>query len=152
MTWFAATDASLFLPERFPVFTRRRDGVDLFGVPSVDGCTVKVSLADGYGEVDDPDALDLRVPEEMLGTIVSAVRELLPGLVPEPVRVSAYMDAFTAGHRAVVGEAPDVPHAVLLCGFSGHGFKLAPVVGEVAADLVMHGETTVVPPGLRWGA
>ena len=31
---------------------------------------------------------------------------------------------------------------VILCGgFSGHGFKFAPVIGEIAADLALTGET-----------
>lgn len=141
MTWFAADDPALFTPQRFPVFTRRREDVNIFGLPSVDGYTVKVSLATDYGDVADPDALDLDVPPAELMMITSVVGELLPGLVPEPLRVSAYMDAFTPAHRAVVGPAEDLPNTILMCGFSGHGFKLAPVVGEVAADLLMHGET-----------
>jgi sarcosine oxidase len=27
------------------------------------------------------------------------------------------------------------------CGFSGHGFKFAPTVGEILADLAEHGKT-----------
>jgi sarcosine oxidase len=27
--------------------------------------------------------------------------------------------------------------------FSGHGFKLAPAIGEVAADLIRHGNTSL---------
>jgi sarcosine oxidase len=30
---------------------------------------------------------------------------------------------------------------VLACGFSGHGFKFAPVVGEILADLATTGAT-----------
>jgi sarcosine oxidase len=139
MTWFAAESPETFAPHRFPVFTRRWEGIDLFGLPSVDGYTVKVALADGYGELDDAGALDPRVAPEELDTISSIVRELLPGLIPEPVRVDAYMDGFTPDHRPVVAALQ--PATVLVCGFSGHGFKLAPVVGEIAADLVTDGET-----------
>jgi sarcosine oxidase len=27
------------------------------------------------------------------------------------------------------------------CGFSGHGFKFAPVVGQILADIAEHGKT-----------
>ena len=30
---------------------------------------------------------------------------------------------------------------MLACGFSGHGFKLTPVLGEVLADLAVDGAT-----------
>jgi sarcosine oxidase len=29
----------------------------------------------------------------------------------------------------------------IACGFSGHGFKFAPVVGEILADLALDGAT-----------
>ena len=139
MSWFASADPAAFTPDRFPVFTRRWGGTDLFGLPSVDGRTVKVALADAAGEVEDPCDLDPRVPAGELATINEVVTELLPGLVPEPVRAHAYMDAFTPDLRPVIA-APS-PASVLLCGFSGHGFKLAPVVGEIAADLATYGKT-----------
>jgi glycine/D-amino acid oxidase-like deaminating enzyme len=41
----------------------------------------------------------------------------------------------------LIGPHPEHPSALVLGGFSGHGFKLAPVVGEIAADLISDGET-----------
>ena len=35
----------------------------------------------------------------------------------------------------------------MACGFSGHGFKFAPVVGEILADLALEGQTAL-PIGL----
>jgi sarcosine oxidase len=47
------------------------------------------------------------------------------------------------GDDFVLGYHPGAyGRVVLAIGFSGHGFKFAPVVGEIAADLVIHGETT----------
>jgi sarcosine oxidase len=36
---------------------------------------------------------------------------------------------------------PDLPQVVLGAGFSGHGFKFSPVVGEILADLALDGVT-----------
>jgi sarcosine oxidase len=47
----------------------------------------------------------------------------------------------------VVGRHPRHPQVVVACGFSGHGFKFAPVIGEIVADLVIDG-TTTHPVGL----
>jgi sarcosine oxidase len=41
----------------------------------------------------------------------------------------------------VVGLLPGVPEVTVLGGFSGHGFKFAPVMGDVAADLALQGHT-----------
>ena len=48
---------------------------------------------------------------------------------------SAPDDAF------VLGTLSDTPQVVLACGFSGHGFKFGPVIGDIAADLVLEGKT-----------
>ena len=141
MTWFAARDPAAFSPGRFPVFVRRSRGADFFGVPTVDDCTVKVALVAEYGEVEDPDALDPTVNVDDLREINGVVRDLLPGLVPEPLRVSAYMDAYTHDGHPIVGSIASAPNTVFLAGFSGHGFKMAPVMGEIAADLALEGET-----------
>ena len=42
---------------------------------------------------------------------------------------------------------PEHEHVTVACGFSGHGFKFVPVVGEVLADLATTG-TTAHPIGL----
>ncbi len=39
----------------------------------------------------------------------------------------------------MVGPHPEFPRVVLACGFSGHGFKFTPVLGEVLADLATGG-------------
>lgn len=36
---------------------------------------------------------------------------------------------------------PADPRVVFAAGFSGHGFKFAPVIGEALADLALDGET-----------
>ena len=41
----------------------------------------------------------------------------------------------------VIGRLDDMPQVVVACGFSGHGFKFVPVVGEIVADLVQTGST-----------
>jgi sarcosine oxidase len=69
------------------------------------------------------------------------VAELLPGLLPTPVRISSYMDAYTSDGHGLVGALPGTDNVWLLGAFSGHGFKLATAFGQVAADLVTEGKT-----------
>jgi sarcosine oxidase subunit beta len=53
----------------------------------------------------------------------------------------------TPDHNALIGEAPDVSRFLYATGFSGHGFLMAPAVGEVVRDLYL-GQT----PSLDVGA
>jgi glycine/D-amino acid oxidase-like deaminating enzyme len=41
----------------------------------------------------------------------------------------------------VLGQHPEHPGIVLGGGFSGHGFKFGPVLGEILADLATRGES-----------
>lgn len=141
MTWFPARDPGQFTVPRFPIFIRQTDGYDISGWPSVDGASVKVAVNYGYDRVADPDRLDRGVPDELLAPIRAAVAELLPGLIPDPVRIGAYLDGYTADHHAAVGRAPGLPNTLLACGFSGHGFKLAPAIGLALAQLATDGRT-----------
>ena len=41
----------------------------------------------------------------------------------------------------IIDRLPRHDRVTIACGFSGHGFKFATVVGEVLADLAMHGKS-----------
>lgn len=141
MTWYQAEDPKLWQPDACPIFIRDADDVHIFGIPTLDGGSVKVAPHASYGTFDDADDLDRNVDVADLAPINAAVARYLSGLVPEPVRVSAYMDAYTTDGHGLVGRAPGTENVWLLGGFSGHGFKMAPAFGQVAADLVRTGTT-----------
>jgi sarcosine oxidase len=144
MTWYhpRGTVAD-YLPDAFPIFIRETEGAHIFGLPTLDGGSVKVAPHASYGEMRDADELDRNVAAADLERINSLVGELLPGLVPTPVRVASYMDGYTPDGHAVVGAMPGMENVWLLGGFSGHGFKMAPAFGRVAADLVTIGKTSL---------
>jgi glycine/D-amino acid oxidase-like deaminating enzyme len=46
--------------------------------------------------------------------------------------------------QPVLGSVPGIEGLHLAAGFSGHGFKLSPITGELIAEQIMHGRTTLV--------
>jgi len=142
LTWFPALDPASFSSKVFPAFGRTVDDLFVYGAPVIDGRSVKVSFVqfEPPGIVD-PDHLDPVMPCDVLERLREIVREYLPGLVPDPVRVSMFADGFTPDGDGLVGLHPDHPSLVIVAGLSGHGFKLAPLFGKVAADLAVTGET-----------
>lgn len=143
MTWYPALDVAAYQPSRFPVFIRDSGSAHIFGIPTLDGGSVKVAPHASYGDLPDASSLDRNVAAAELEPINKAVSDLLPGLVPTPVRISAYMDAYTTDGHAIVGQLPGTSNVWLLGGFSGHGFKMAPAFGQVAAELVSDGKTSL---------
>jgi sarcosine oxidase len=68
--------------------------------------------------------------------IAPDVARYLPGLAPAPVRSAVCCYTNTADGHFLIDRHPDAPAVVLVSPCSGHGFKFAPVVGTIAADLV----------------
>ena len=62
---------------------------------------------------------------------------LLPLMVSLPVRrvITGYYDS-TPDHRPILGGISGLNGFYLATGFSGHGFMLAPAVGEIMANLI----------------
>lgn len=51
------------------------------------------------------------------------------------------IEAQTRDHIPVIGASPDTPGLFHSFGYSGHGFQLVPVLGEIMRDLVVEGKT-----------
>lgn len=141
LSWFPAEDPRLFGLDRCPIFVyQEREGLEWYGFPSLDGRTVKAAVHH-HGHEADPDGIDREVHPEDVAQISRFVGERLGGIDPRPERARVCMYTNTPDEDFLLGPAPGRPGLILLGGFSGHGFKFAPVVGEIAADLATEGET-----------
>ena len=97
----------------------------------------------GLGPVTDPDTVS-RAPTAADEAEVNDIlaRNLPDGVGPLlSMRVCLYTNS-TDGHF-IIDADPKHPNVILACGFSGHGFKFASVVGEVLADLALEGKTAL---------
>jgi sarcosine oxidase len=144
LTWFLAREPEVFAPERFPVFIRIESDRSLYGAPSTDGVTVKVTLDGRSSPAEHADRIARELTEQEIAETHETVREFLPGLEPSIVRADAYPDLYTEDHVPVLGSLPGRPRTVLATGFSGLGFKIAPA-SAAAAVAIAAGEPT---PGL----
>jgi sarcosine oxidase len=91
--------------------------------------------------------VDREIHGEDLARIVDRVKVRMPALDSRVLRAKTCMYTMTPDENFVIGAHPGVPHCTVACGFSGHGFKFASVVGEVIADLAMSGATEL-PVGI----
>ncbi|WP_141430803.1 N-methyl-L-tryptophan oxidase [Bacillus sp. 03113] len=142
-TWFTSKNLSLFTPDKFPVFQRETNGVIYYGFPTVDGASVKIAISSHKKDkINGPNDINRTVEIEELSTIRQTIRDFLPDLYPDPIRVSAYMEGYTPDGHSIVGRLPNEKNIVVACGFSGHGFKMAPAIGKITADILLENETT----------
>jgi glycine/D-amino acid oxidase-like deaminating enzyme len=65
----------------------------------------------------------------------------MPGAAQTFREAKPCLYTLTPDEHFVIDRHPEHARLVLCGGFSGHGFKFAAVVGEIAADLVLEGAT-----------
>ena len=139
--WFAGKEPGAFDPTRFPCFVRATPR-EFYGLPAMAGNGLKLGLSGAVNRpVPDPDALDRTVPLDEVQTFRELVAESFPGLYPDPIRVSAYMEGYTRDGHGIVGRLGGEERITAVTGLSGHGFKLAPALGEIAADYALTGSS-----------
>lgn len=97
----------------------------------------------------DPDRYSDRATEGFLDRAVEKVAHRFPGLTEASV-AGSYAGCYdvTPDFNPVIGGV-GVDGLLVAAGFSGHGFKISPAVGELVADLVVEGRSLdpAVPDG-----
>src|SRR2546428_246699 len=140
--WFSISrDTDWFAPDRFPVFIRQSEQFgDVYGFPTLDGVSVKVGRHHA-GDFTDPDHIRRRVDEGDVDPLRLMTATFMRGVSGHVTRTITCMYSNTPDHDFVIDFSPHDKRALALSPCSGHGFKFAPVIGDIAADLVCDGKT-----------
>jgi sarcosine oxidase len=67
--------------------------------------------------------------------------EFLPAANGRLREAQTCLYTMTPDETFILDRLPDAPHVVVASPCSGHGFKFAPVIGEMVADLITKGTT-----------
>ncbi len=150
--WFAPPDPAPFALGRFPCWAVEHgaDGAQglFYGFP-----ILPAGLAAGPaglkcahhlpGARTDPDAVE-RAPSAADERALRAGPErYLPAAAGPTVAVHVCLYTLSPDGHFVLDLHPAHPEVALACGFSGHGFKFAPVIGEALADLALEGRSAL---------
>jgi sarcosine oxidase subunit beta len=89
--------------------------------------------------------------ESILGSMraAAAVWPALAGATVERVWVG--VEALAADEVPILGPLPGVDNLTVAAGFSGHGFALSPIIGQVLAELIVDGAPSVPIDALGFG-
>lgn len=144
MYWFQPeTGVGPFEPGRHPIYIHEdAAGTQVYGFPAIDGPDggAKVAFFRG-GALCTPDTIDRQVHPEEVQDMQQHLAGVLPTLPGRFLRAATCMYTNTPDQHFVIATHPRYPQVTVACGFSGHGFKFVPVVGEILADLATSGAT-----------
>jgi sarcosine oxidase len=149
IAWLAPRDTAACTAPRMPVWYVDRPGEPgLYGVPLAadQGEPAGVKVAFHAGTPCDPDAPRTPPTHDELDALRAAVARAVPCAAGAPLAGSTCLYTMSPDGHFVVDRMPGCARTWVACGFSGHGFKFMPAIGEALADLALDGRT-LLPVG-----
>jgi glycine/D-amino acid oxidase-like deaminating enzyme len=141
-------EPELFLAERFPFFGADISTTGYYGFPLNQG-VVKIA-SHGIGREMSPDSPERAVTSEEEMQLREFLSSTIPALADAPIvhtRICLYCDTHDGDFW--IAPDPDRPGLIIAAGDSGHGFKFAPVLGEIIADAA-EGKSNPLLEKFRW--
>lgn len=120
----------------FPTFIYFGGDREVYGLPAHEyPGLVKVAYHGGH-DLADPDFRDASPGDDRFQRHVSQfVGSHLPGLEAKPSIAETCMYTVTPDDNFILDRHPKWKNIVIGAGFSGHGFKFAPIVGKILSEL-----------------
>jgi sarcosine oxidase len=137
-----------FQPERPDLWSLEQGAPDFlltveegsfYGMPAVGDVGLKIGLSAGPPTT--AHTIRRTVDPEEIALLRDVLDRYMPGASGEEVRHITCMCTYTRDMDFVIDHHPEHGQIVIACGMSGRGYKFAPVVGEVLADLAVNGVT-----------
>lgn len=145
LIWLETQKPEWFTPEAFPVWNAQVEEGRYYGFPEFNpsGNTpgMKYGRWHHREEIVDPDTVDRNVYPEDETLLRQFGERYFPDGAGKTLDMKACMFTNTVDEHWILQTLPDAPQVSVGAGFSGHGFKMVSVLGEIMADLAQHGKT-----------
>lgn len=145
LIWLETQKPDWFTPEKFPVWNAQVEEGRYYGFPEFnpngDTPGMKFGRWHHRDEICDPDTVDRNVYPEDEAVLRQFGEKYFPNGSGRTLSMKACMFTNTTDEHWILQTLPDMPQVSVAAGFSGHGFKMASVIGEILADLSQFGQT-----------
>jgi len=150
--WFEpARDASAFSPQRCPIHLWQFDGARFFyGFPDL-GAGIKLAFHH-HGAATSADTVPRDVGAEEVDAVRRALRRFVPAADGRLRASTVCLYTNTPDEHFWIDRHPAHANVLVASPCSGHGFKFAPVVGEIVADLIEGRPVHFDLAAFRWRA
>jgi len=145
VAWIKTKNDDQFELNKFPCWMISDDEKHgcYYGFPLLDtekfGEPAGLKLAHHFpNDVTDPDKVDRLTTEKDIQNLNYCLNKYLPGVFDSILHTKICLYANSPDENFIIDKLPGYEENVsIACGFSGHGFKFASVVGEILADLAI---------------
>ena len=148
LAWISPKDWSLFSLGKFPCWILEdEERGSYYGFPILPpgqfGGPLGLKLAHHFpGETSDPDKVNRNITSGTEEDIRYVLKKYMPSANHTILSMKSCLYTNSVDENFIIDQLPGFKDKVTVaCGFSGHGFKFASVVGEILADLSIKGKT-----------
>jgi sarcosine oxidase len=134
VAWFKPKPGAEFNDRSLPIFCLDADG-GWYGMPTPDG-RIKIGHDKHLRQRIDPDWLPIAADAEDAAKLACCIRGYFTGFDEDPCEMKPCIYTLTQDHNFIIDRHPLHSNVLIFSCCSGHGFKYAPVYGEIAADLI----------------
>ena len=139
--WFEPTvDPASVGADRLPIWVLRDEGTVFYGIPHDPELGLKVSIHH-WGTFVEPEEVDRVVSPADVERVRAFTRMRMPAADGPLVNSAVCLYTNTPDETFIIDSHPAAPGVAFASACSGHGFKFAPVIGDILADLVTTGST-----------
>jgi len=139
LIWTQPLRAEAFTPEAFPIFNMEAPEGRFYGFPVFSVPGFKLGKYHHRGERTDPDAMYRGFDREDETVLRAGIERYFPEANGATLAMKTCMFTNSPDEHFILDAHPEWPQVSVAAGFSGHGFKFAPVIGEIMADFAMEG-------------
>jgi sarcosine oxidase len=144
LIWTQPLRPEFFRLGMFPVFNMEAPEGRFYGFPVYGVPGFKIGRYHHRQERVDPDHMDRKLysaeDEEVLR---AGIRRYFPDADGPTMSMKTCLFTNSPDEHFILDLHPDFPHVAIAAGFSGHGFKFCSVIGEIMADLILEGTTSL---------
>lgn len=141
--WYDAPEKLYSPAHGAPGFIYELGQQNFYGFPRIDERGLKLGEHTGGFPVDDPLIVDRSADAGETARIEQFLTTYLPHVTRKRLDFATCLYPLSPDTNFVLDRHPEFPQVAFAVGLSGHGFKFASVLGEILADLVQHGKTSL---------
>jgi sarcosine oxidase len=124
----------------FIVYVTPGEFENLYGFPYFKELGVKVA-EHRAGDITEAATRSMTADPNKIKRLIGRAHNLVPDLSDEILKSATCLYSNTPDKHFIIDKLPGHDNIVLAAGFSGHGFKFVPIVGNILKDLAVHGRT-----------
>ena len=156
--WFDIQNSfESFSQGHFPVFIYKPNPSSriggIYGFPAIDGMHGGIKIARGqYGEATNVNTVNRQASEEEINLMYEqCIAPYLPKISHQCIKAVTCLYTNTFDENFIIDTHPNHPAVLIVSPCSGHGFKYSAAIGEIVAELIIGGKSTLDISGFKLG-